>query len=88
MKAVTKLECTVNRVQSNSLLDAALKQQVTVPYGCKNGGCGLCKVKVEKGKYKLGLCSKSVLPDEEKEAGYVLACRTFPEESTTTIILS
>lgn len=73
--------------QSESLLDAALKQQIALPYGCKNGGCGMCKVKVEAGSYTLGLCSKSVLPDTDKEAGYVLACRTYPEESTTITLL-
>jgi CDP-4-dehydro-6-deoxyglucose reductase len=28
-----------------TLLDAALRQGLTLPYGCKDGACGSCKVK-------------------------------------------
>lgn len=72
---------------NQSLLNAALKQQVAIPYGCKNGGCGMCKVRVEKGTYDLGLCSKRVLCDNERKEGYVLACRTYPKGDTLVSLI-
>ncbi|WP_203362878.1 2Fe-2S iron-sulfur cluster-binding protein [Bacillus sp. REN10] len=85
MKAFTK-NVTVQSSETDSLLKAALKQQVSIPYACTKGGCGMCKVKIAEGQFSLGLCSKRALTDEEREAGYVLACQTYPESSTTIIL--
>ncbi len=82
MKPFAKKVLHVKGDPKESLLNAALKQQLAIPYGCKNGGCGMCKVKVEKGVYHLGLCSKKALCDNEIKQGYVLACRTFPKGDT------
>jgi CDP-4-dehydro-6-deoxyglucose reductase len=64
--------------ENMDLLKAAKSQQVKIPYGCANGGCGMCKVKIKEGEYKIGLCSKGALSDEERRQGYVLACKTYP----------
>ncbi|RAK14967.1 CDP-4-dehydro-6-deoxyglucose reductase [Anoxybacillus vitaminiphilus] len=64
--------------ENMDLLKAAKSQHVKIPYGCANGGCGMCKVKIKEGEYKIGLCSKGVLTDEERQNGYVLACKTYP----------
>jgi ferredoxin len=64
--------------ENMDLLKAANSQQVKIPYGCANGGCGMCKVKIKEGEYKIGLCSKGALSDEERQKGYVLACKTYP----------
>jgi ferredoxin len=61
-----------------NLLKAANSQKVKIPYGCANGGCGMCKIKINNGEYKIGLCSKGALSDEERQNGYVLACKTYP----------
>lgn len=50
-----------------------------IPSGCHGGGCGVCKIHVESGKYrKLPLSRKHVSLEEERQ-GYSLACRTIPE---------
>ncbi|MEW9670019.1 2Fe-2S iron-sulfur cluster-binding protein [Ammoniphilus sp. 3BR4] len=64
---------------SQSLLDAALLQGIRIPYACKGGGCGMCKIKVEEGLFERGLSSKDVLPDTERTMNYSLACKTYPK---------
>ncbi|MCL6577407.1 2Fe-2S iron-sulfur cluster-binding protein [Kyrpidia sp.] len=65
--------------QDENLLSEALNQGIrAIKRGCLGGGCGFCKVRVESGRYELGKCSVTVLTPEEKERGYVLACRTKP----------
>ena len=63
---------------NDSVLSAARKKLVNIPSGCANGGCGMCKIKVIKGEYEIHTYSKDALNDEERQAGYILACKTFP----------
>ncbi|MCQ6282288.1 2Fe-2S iron-sulfur cluster binding domain-containing protein [Bacillus sp. EB600] len=65
--------------ERESILDAANRQSLRIPYACKGGGCGLCKIKVEEGQFKMLKCSKAVLPDQERELNYTLACKTYPK---------
>ncbi|MDP4105989.1 MAG: 2Fe-2S iron-sulfur cluster binding domain-containing protein [Bacillota bacterium] len=64
-----------------SVLDAARSQGIVIQYACKGGGCGLCKIKVEAGKFEIGKSSKAVLPDAERELNYALACKTYPKSN-------
>lgn len=61
-----------------NLLEAARKCHIPLPVGCCSGGCGMCKVKVVEGAFTLGICSKAVLSDWDREANCVLACKTYP----------
>lgn len=61
-----------------TLLDAALRQGLTLPHGCKNGGCGTCKGKVLSGSYHQD-SKATALNQEEKDTGLVLYCCTQPE---------
>jgi len=47
--------------QDETLLEAALRQGINLPYGCKNGACGSCKGKVVEGKVSHGQHSESAL---------------------------
>ncbi len=47
--------------------------------GCREGGCGVCRVKVHSGDYHTGVMSHDHVSDNEKEQGYALSCRIFPE---------
>lgn len=62
-----------------SLLDTLQKHNVKIPFACRGGGCGLCKVKIEAGEFERGPSSKEVLPDKEREMNYTLACKTYPK---------
>lgn len=57
-----------------TLLDAALRQGLTLPYGCKDGACGSCKGKVLSGTVKHGKAQDHALKADEKSAGLTLYC--------------
>lgn len=66
-----------------TLLDAAAAARLPLLVGCKGGGCGVCKVLLVNGEIEHGFYSKSVLTDEERAAGYVLACQARPLSDVT-----
>ncbi|MGE5945541.1 MAG: CDP-6-deoxy-delta-3,4-glucoseen reductase [Betaproteobacteria bacterium] len=55
-----------------TILDAALRQGLTLPYGCKDGACGSCKGKVLAGTVDHG--HGQALSDDDKAAGFALFC--------------
>lgn len=57
-----------------TILDAALRQGFTMPYGCKDGACGSCKGKVLSGSVDHGKAQPHALKDDEKAAGMALFC--------------
>jgi CDP-4-dehydro-6-deoxyglucose reductase len=57
-----------------TILDAALRQGLTMPYGCKDGACGACKGHVQSGSVDHGKAQAHALKDEEKAAGMTLYC--------------
>jgi CDP-4-dehydro-6-deoxyglucose reductase len=57
-----------------TILESALSSGVIVPYGCKNGACGSCKVKVLSGSWEQGAHAASALRPEEAANGYALLC--------------
>ncbi|WP_082129842.1 2Fe-2S iron-sulfur cluster binding domain-containing protein [Aneurinibacillus tyrosinisolvens] len=61
-----------------SLLDAARMQGIKIPFACKGGGCGICKINIEEGAFERGPSSKEVLPDTERALKFTLACKTYP----------
>lgn len=60
-----------------SILTAALRQGRFFRYGCKNGGCGTCKVKLVDGDVDEPPSLLSLPPDERSD-GYILACSSRP----------
>jgi ferredoxin len=69
------------REDSNLLVAMESLCRKGIPVGCRNGGCGVCKVQVLDGRYVLRKASRSVLSAEEEGAGLVLACRTSPRSA-------
>ncbi|MBK7565332.1 MAG: cytochrome b N-terminal domain-containing protein [Propionivibrio sp.] len=57
-----------------TLLDAGLRQDINLPYECRNGGCGVCKCTVLQGQVDPGLYQPSALSAEELSQGKVLLC--------------
>ncbi|WP_020394560.1 2Fe-2S iron-sulfur cluster-binding protein [Thiolinea disciformis] len=49
-----------------------------IPVGCRNGGCGVCKVHVKSGEYSNGKMSRAHVTEQEEQDGYALACRCQP----------
>lgn len=50
-----------------------------IPVGCRNGGCGACKVSITTGPYTTKKMNRAVVSAAEESEGCVLACKTFPQ---------
>ena len=57
-----------------SMLDAALRAGVWLPYACNHGLCGTCKVTVQHGEIAHNHASSFALMDVERDEGRALAC--------------
>jgi len=74
---------TFSMAQKETILDAALKENLDAPYSCQGGICSSCLAKVTEGK---AIMSKnSILSDEEVADGLILTCQAHPTTSKITI---
>ncbi len=62
-----------------TLLNAAIREGIGLPYGCKDGACGSCKCKLLEGKVVHGPHQEKALSAAEEAAGMVLTCRATPQ---------
>lgn len=62
--------------EGESVLDAALRQGLVLPHGCKDGICGSCRARVLAGDIEQGRHVAAALGTDEEAAGYALLCRT------------
>jgi CDP-4-dehydro-6-deoxyglucose reductase len=69
----------------DSLLQAALKAGLHMNYGCGNGTCGMCKVRVTAGEVARCAHSDYHLSESEKAQGYTLACACTAASAELTI---
>ena len=61
-----------------TVLEAALREDFALPYGCRNGACGACKGKVLAGEVDHGNHQPGALPDDDKAKGLTLFCTAKP----------
>jgi CDP-4-dehydro-6-deoxyglucose reductase len=61
-----------------TVLEAAIRQGVGLPYGCRNGACGACKGILRSGELAYGDYQERALHPGEKAAGKALTCCTQP----------
>jgi CDP-4-dehydro-6-deoxyglucose reductase, E3 len=61
--------------ENETILEAALRQNHNLPYGCRNGACGSCKAKITKGSitYPNGL-PEGITAEEDKQS-LALLCK-------------
>lgn len=69
--------------RTESLLQAARRQGISIPAGCMAGMCNVCKVRCRKGKADM-LHSEGLTP-EELAAGDVLSCVAYPASEALEI---
>jgi ferredoxin len=62
----------------DNLLAALANAGCGIPTGCRNGGCGVCKVQILEGVFERGKMSAAWVDPNSARVGFVLACRTFP----------
>ena len=74
---------TIEMNQKQTLLDAALKQGIDVPYSCQGGICSSCICKITEGTAELK--KNQILSDEELADGLTLACQAYPTSEVLKI---
>ncbi len=69
----------------DTLLQAGMRAGLQLNYGCGNGSCGMCKVRVTSGQVARTMPTDYALSEIEKSQGYVLACAHTAASSELTI---
>jgi CDP-4-dehydro-6-deoxyglucose reductase len=64
--------------EGETVLAAALRGGIGLPYGCKNGACGTCKGKLLEGELVYGPHASSALSHDEQARGFALFCCSRP----------
>lgn len=59
-----------------NILDAAMDQDLDVPFSCKGAVCCTCRAKVLEGKVQMK--ANYALTEEEVEEGFILTCQAHP----------
>ncbi|MDQ4007166.1 MAG: 2Fe-2S iron-sulfur cluster-binding protein [Actinomycetota bacterium] len=67
-----------------SVLDAALRAGLDLPYSCRDGVCGTCRARLRSGQVAQPMAD---LSPAELKAGYVLTCQARPETEDVVISL-
>ncbi len=66
--------------------DAAFRQKINVPMDCRDGVCGTCKCKAERGSYKLGFYLEDAMTEDEAAQGMVLTCQMMPRSDCVVAV--
>ncbi|HET9821411.1 MAG TPA: 2Fe-2S iron-sulfur cluster-binding protein [Burkholderiaceae bacterium] len=69
----------------DTLLQAGLKAGLALNYGCGNGSCGMCKVRVMSGEVTRTMPFDYPLSEAERNQGYVLMCAHTAASSEITL---
>jgi len=65
--------------EGQTILQAALRQGVFLPFACGHGTCATCKCELIEGDIDHGDASPFALMDMERDEGKILACCALPE---------
>ena len=61
--------------KSETILDAALENDIDLPYSCQSGACTACMAHLSSGKVEMEVSDG--LSDEEIDDGYILCVRHY-----------
>jgi len=61
-----------------TVLDAALRQRIVLPYSCRTGSCATCKGRLVSGEVDYGHYQEQALTAAERARGYALLCQAQP----------
>jgi len=76
-------ETSFEMSQQQTVLEAALKQGLDVPYSCQGGICSSCICKITEGAAEMK--KNQILTDAEVAEGLTLACQAYPTTATIKI---
>tara|TARA_B100001121_G_C18293531_1_gene436414 strand:- start:16 stop:297 length:282 start_codon:yes stop_codon:yes gene_type:complete len=69
--------------KSQTILDAALENDIDLPYSCQSGVCTACMAYLSSGKVDMEVSDG--LSDDEIEDGYILCCTALPTSDNIEI---
>lgn len=72
--------------EGDTMLRAALRNGVGLPYECASGGCGACRVQVKEGELEDLWPTAPGLPARSRDRGFRLACQSRPHSNCTISI--
>ena len=65
--------------RDETILSAAIRASIGMPYGCKDGACGTCKSRLLEGRVIHGAHQSKALSDQEESDGFILPCCATPQ---------
>ena len=74
---------TLQVEKEESILEAALRQGIAFPYGCRSGVCGTCLGKVIEGKISYPDVLPLGLSEDDHQQGSALFCQAIAESNLT-----
>lgn len=69
--------------QDQSILEAALKQDIDAPYSCQGGICSSCIARLTEGEATMR--QNNILTDSEVAEGLILTCQAHPTSASITV---
>ncbi len=81
--SVTPADLQFDVDDGETILSAAIRQGVGLPYGCRDGACGSCKCTLVEGQVTHRPHQPQALSDDEERGGRILACCAVPASDCT-----
>jgi ferredoxin len=69
--------------EGKTILQSALNQNIPLPFSCKNGLCGMCKMKCIEGNVKM--LNNQVLSESDINDGFILTCQSLAQTEKISI---
>ncbi|WP_029890800.1 2Fe-2S iron-sulfur cluster-binding protein [Polycyclovorans algicola] len=85
MVSVASLGAHFEVPSGQTVLEAALNNNVKFPHNCTVGTCGSCKCKLKSGRVSALTDFGYTLSQQEVQAGFILACQAVPKDALTEI---
>jgi ring-1,2-phenylacetyl-CoA epoxidase subunit PaaE len=80
---VDEEETTLEMSQKQTILDAALANDIDVPYSCQGGVCSSCICRLTEGTATMR--QNNILTDNEVAEGLILSCQAEPTSTTIKV---
>lgn len=74
--------------EDETVLDAAFRQGIALPHGCKEGQCSACKCVLVDGEVEMLKYSTFALNDGDRDSGQILMCRAKAFDNLTIDLLN
>lgn len=69
---------------NETILEAAERLELDVPYSCRSGICGTCKARCVSGSVSMN--TSTALDERERSEGWILTCQAVPTTETVEIV--